>query len=188
MSIEESQLKSDLTKSMESAITAFKKELSKVRTGRATVSMLDVVQVSYYGAMTPLQQVATVSCPDSRSFLITPWESSTLKDIEAAIVKSNLGMSPQNDGKAIRLKVPELTEERRLELIKQVKKMAEDSRVSIRMSRQDANHHLKKSLKSKEISEDQQKSFLEIVQKITDDYVKKVDEICGEKEVDLKKI
>ena len=132
--------------------------------------------------------MASISCPDARSFLISPWENSTLKEIEAALVKSNLGMSPQNDGKVIRLRVPELTEERRLDLIKQVRKMAEDRRVSLRMIRRDANENVKEELKKKEISEDQKKADIELVQEITDEYIKKVDEICEKKEEELKTI
>ncbi len=184
MSIDENSIR----KSMNECVDGFSSELKKVRTGRVHVAMLDSVQVSYYGNMTPLNQVASISCPDARSFLISPWESSTLKDIEAAIVKSNLGMSPQNDGKFIRLKVPELTEQRRLDLIKQIKKMAEDRRVSLRMIRRDTNEKIKEKFKDKEIGEDQKKTDIDLVQKIIDDYIKKVDTICEKKEADLKTI
>ena len=126
---------------MKKAIDALVEDLKKVRTGRATVAMLDPVMVNYYGTPTPLNQVASISTPDARSFLITPWEASVLKEIEQGIVKASLGLAPQNDGKAIRLKVPELTEERRKDLVKNVKKLAEDARVSVRMARRSAASH-----------------------------------------------
>src|SRR5437868_5306148 len=157
-------------------------ELKKIRTGKAQVSMLDGVKVNYYGSLSPLSQVASVSCPDAKSFLIAPWETSILKDIESAIIKSNLGMAPMNDGKVIRLKVPDLTEERRKDLAKQVKKVAEDSRVAIRMIRRDANEAVKKALKDKAISEDESKKSETDIQKMTDDFIKKVDQIADEKE------
>ena len=121
--------------SMEKALTALINELKKVRTGRAQVSMLDGIKVNYYGQPTPLNQVAAVSTPDAKSFLISPWDASVLKEIEASIVKSDVGMTPQNDGKVIRLKVPELTEQRRKDLVKHIKKIVEDARVAVRMSR-----------------------------------------------------
>ena len=119
--------------------------------------MLDAVKVDYYGTQSPLNQVAALSCPDAKSFLIAPWDSSLLKEIEAAIVRSNIGMSPQNDGKNIRLRLPELTEERRKELVKNIRKIVESARVGLRMVRRDANDLLKKLLKDKEISEDEPK-------------------------------
>src|ERR1700722_20705176 len=134
---------------MEKALAALQGELKKVRTGRAQITMLDGVRVNYYGTPTPLNQVAALSTPDARSFLISPWETSILKEIESAIVKSDLGMSPMNDGKVIRLKVPELTEDRRKDLVKNIKKFCEDARVAVRMARRDANDHLKKQLKKK---------------------------------------
>ncbi len=167
---------------MEKSLQALINELKKIRTGRAQVSMLDNIKVNYYGNLSPLSQVAAISCPDARSFLIAPWESSILKEIEQALIKSDLGMSPMNDGKVIRLKVPELTEERRKDLVKQTKKIVEEARVSVRMARRDANEESKKALKDKVISEDEaKKSELEI-QKLTDDYIKKVDTVSEEKE------
>lgn len=171
--------------SMDKAVSSLVDELKKVRTGRANVSMLDSVKVNYYGSLTALNQVASVSCPDSRTFVISPWESSILKDIEAAIVKSNLGMAPQNDGKIIRLKVPELTEERRKDLVKSIKKTVEDARVSVRMARRDANEKVKKAQKNKEIGEDQEKVLLDKIQVTTDEFIKKIDQISDEKEKDL---
>ncbi|MEC9281799.1 MAG: ribosome recycling factor [Bdellovibrionota bacterium] len=170
---------------MKSAIESLKGELQKIRTGKAHASMLDSVKVNYYGSLSPLNQVASISTPDARSFLLAPWEASVLKDIEAAIVKSDLGLAPINDGKVIRLKLPEVTEERRKDLVKQAKKTVEDSRISIRMKRKDANDEIKELLKNKEISEDDSKRFTEEIQKLTDDYIKKVDDIGTAKEKDI---
>jgi len=173
------------TENMEKAVISLVDEFKKVRTGRAQVSMLDVIKVKYYGNPTPLNQVAAISCPDAKSFLIQPWEASALKEIEAAIVKSDLGMSPQNDGKVIRLRLPDLTEERRKELVKTIKKIVEDARVAVRMARRNANEALKKAGKDKEISEDEQKHMEGEIQKITDNYIKKVDTIAEGKEKEL---
>lgn len=167
---------------MEKTLKALQEELKKVRTGRAQVSMLDNVKVNYYGTLSPLSQVASISTPDPKSFMIAPWEASILKEIEQAIIKSDLGLAPMNDGKVIRLKVPDLTEERRKELAKQVKKIAEDSRVAVRMARRDANEEVKKALKDKAISEDENKKLETEIQKMTDDYIKKVDQVADEKE------
>src|SRR4051812_13097678 len=162
------QIKTDCENNMKKAIDSLKKELGKVRTGKAQTSMLDSIRVSYYGNLTPLNQVAALSVPDGKSFLIAPWEVGSLKEIEAAIVKSDLGMTPINDGKVIRLKVPELTEQRRKDLVKNIKKICEDARVAVRMVRRDANDDLKKQLKDKTISEDENKRFQEEVQKLTE--------------------
>ena len=170
---------------MEKALQGLIGELKKVRTGRAQVSMLDGIKVNYYGTTTPLNQGAALSTPDARSFLISPWEVSILKEIESSIVKSDLGMSPMNDGKVIRLKVPELTEERRKDLVKNIKKICEDARVAVRLVRRDANDELKKSLKDKVISEDDNKRQQDEVQKITDDYIKKIDQLAADKEKEL---
>jgi ribosome recycling factor len=140
---------------MEKALAALQNELKKIRTGRAQVSMLDNIKVNYYGNLSPLNQVAAISCPDAKSFLIAPWEASILKEIEMALIKSDIGMTPMNDGKVIRLKVPDLTEERRKELVKQTKKIVEEARVAVRMARRDANEEVKKALKDKAISEDE---------------------------------
>jgi ribosome recycling factor len=167
---------------MTKAITALGEEFKKVRTGRAQVSMLDSIRVNYYGNLSPLSQVASISTPDAKSFVIAPWEASILKEIEQAIVKSDIGMAPINDGKIIRLRVPDLTEDRRKDLAKQVNKIAEDSRVAIRMARRDANEALKKASKDKAISEDENKKAETDIQKLTDDSIKKVDQITKEKE------
>jgi len=170
---------------MEKALSSLKGDLQKVRTGRAQVSMLDGIKVNYYGTPTPLNQVSAISTPDARSFLISPWEASILKEIESSLVKSDLGMTPQNDGKVIRLKVPELTEDRRKELVKGVKKICEEARIAVRQVRREANDELKQSLKDKTISEDEQKRQTDEVQKVTDEYVKKIDQLAEEKEKEL---
>ena len=144
--------------------------------------MLDSVRVNYYGQQAPLNQVASVSTPDAKTFLIAPWESSILKEIEQSLVKSDIGMAPINDGKVIRLKVPDLTEERRKDLAKQVKKIVEEARVAVRLVRRDANEEVKKAFKDKVISEDESKKGEADVQKITDDFIKKIDQIADEKE------
>ena len=167
---------------MDKTLVALSEELKKVRTGRAQVSMLDGVRVNYYGSPTPLSQVAAISCPDAKSFLIAPWEASILKDIEQAIVKSDIGMAPMNDGKVIRLKVPDVTEERRKDLAKQVKKIAEESRVAVRLHRRDSNDEVKKLLKDKAVSEDEAKKAEADIQKVTDDFIKKIDQVADEKE------
>lgn len=157
--------KTNAKSKMEKTIVSLTEELKKVRTGKAQVSMLDAVKVNYYGQLAPLNQVASVSTPDAKTFLIAPWETSILKEIEMGIVKSDIGMAPINDGKVIRLKVPDLTEERRKELAKQVKKIAEDARVAVRLARRDANEEVKKLLKDKAVSEDEAKKLRLIFKK-----------------------
>ncbi len=176
------QAKSNAKVKMEKVIISLTEELKKVRTGKAQVSMLDSVRVNYYGQQAPLNQVASVSTPDAKTFLIAPWESSILKEIEQSLVKSDIGMAPINDGKVIRLKVPDLTEERRKDLAKQVKKIVEEARVSVRLVRRDANEEVKKAFKDKVVSEDESKKGEADIQKITDDFIKKVDQIAEEKE------
>lgn len=175
-------IKTNAQAKMDKTINALVEELKKVRTGRAQVSMLDGIRVNYYGTPSPLSQVASISTPDAKSFLIAPWEAAILKEIEQAIVKSDIGMAPMNDGKVIRLKVPDLTEERRKDLAKQVKKIAEEARVAIRMTRRDSNDEVKKLQKDKLVSEDEGKKAEADVQKVTDDFIKKVDQIADEKE------
>lgn len=175
-------VKSSAKTKMEKVILALGEELKKVRTGKAQVSMLDSVRVNYYGQQAPLNQVASVSTPDAKTFLIAPWENSILKEIEQSLVKSDIGMAPINDGKVIRLRVPDLTEERRKDLAKQVKKIVEESRVAVRLVRRDANEEVKKAFKDKAISEDESKKGEADVQKITDDFIKKIDLIAEEKE------
>lgn len=183
--MEFSSLKQETEDKMKLAVQSLGEDFKKVRTGRAQVSMLDGVKVDYYGNLTPLNQVASISCPDARSFLVTPWETSVLKSIETSMVKSDIGMAPINDGKVIRLKLPELTEERRKELVKKTKKMVEDARVAVRMARRDANDLLKLSLKNKEISEDESKTNQDVIQKMTDKYIADLDKVALEKEKDI---
>jgi ribosome recycling factor len=176
------QTKTTTKANMEKAVLALTEELKKVRTGKAQVSMLDNIRVNYYGQLSPLSQVASVSTPDAKTFLIAPWENSILKEIEMSIVKSDIGMAPINDGKVIRLKVPDLTEERRKDLAKQVKKITEDARVAVRLVRRDGNEEVKKALKDKLVSEDEAKKGEADIQKLTDDCIKKIDQIADEKE------
>lgn len=176
------QIKTNAKAKMDKVVLSLTEELKKVRTGKAQVSMLDSIRVNYYGQQAPLNQVAAVSTPDAKTFLIAPWENSILKEIEQSIVKSDIGMAPINDGKVIRLKVPDLTEERRKDLAKQVKKITEDARVATRLVRRDANEEVKKLFKDKKISEDESKKGEADVQKITDDFIKKIDQIADEKE------
>lgn len=178
-------LKTQTENKMKEGLTALSNEFKKIRTGRAQVSMLDSVRVDYYGNPTPLNQVASVTCPDARSFLITPWEASVLKAIENAIVKSDVGMAPINDGKAVRLKLPDLTEDRRKALVKESKKAVEDAKVALRMARKDANDLLKTGLKDKVLSEDQNKQYMEEIQKLTDKYTADVDKMSADKEKEI---
>jgi len=183
--INANDLKKKTEDKMKAAIAALQNEFKKIRTGRAQITMLDNVRVDYYGNPTPLNQVASVTLPDARSFLITPWEASVLKAIENAIVKSDVGMAPINDGKAIRLRLPDLTEDRRKELVKQSKKAVEDCKVAVRMARRDANEDLKNALKDKGISEDQNKQYMDEVQKLTDKFTADVDKMAGDKEKEI---
>ena len=178
-------VKTEAKNNMEKALAALSNELKKVRTGRAQISMLDTIRVNYYGTPTPLAQVSAVSTPDAKTFMIAPWEAQMLKEIEQAIVKSDVGMSPINDGKVIRLKLPDLTEQRRKELVKACHKHVEDSKVAIRMARRDANEALKKAQKDKVVSEDENKRAQEEVQKLTDSYIEKSDKLSAEKEKEI---
>lgn len=178
----------DMTEKMEKSMEAFRNDLSKIRTGRASISLLDGVKVDSYGAMMPLNQVATLTIPESRMIVIQPWDPQILPGIEKAILKSNLGMTPANDGKIIRISIPQLTEDRRKELVKQVKKTCEDFRVNIRNSRRDAIDHLKKMKKDKEISEDDLFKYQDEAQKETDRFIKMVDEALVDKEKEVMEV
>lgn len=160
---------------MEKTLDNLESEYSNIRAGRANPNILNKIKVEYYGTLTPLQQVGNVSVPEARTILITPWENSLLKEIEKAILCSDLGLTPNNDGKSIILNFPELTEERRKELVKDIKKKGENAKVAIRNVRRDANDYFKKQLKASEISEDELKDYEDQVQKVTDKYVEKVD-------------
>jgi ribosome recycling factor len=175
----------DTAARMERSIEAFRKELGKVRTGRASFSLLDGVKVDYYGTPTPLQQVGTLSVPESRLITVTPWDAKMIGPIEKAIQGSGLGLNPSNDGKMVRIPIPPLTEERRRELAKVVRKMGEDARVAVRNVRREAIEKLKDREKKKEISEDVVKRGQERIQKETDAHVKKIDEILKSKEQEI---
>ncbi len=170
---------------MERSIEAFRKELGKVRTGRASFSLLDGVKVDYYGTPTPLQQVGTLSVPEPRLITITPWDTKMIGPIEKAIQAAGLGLNPSSDGKVVRIPIPPLTEERRRELAKLVRKMAEDARVAVRNVRREAIEKLKEMEKRKEVSEDDVKRGQEKIQKETDAFIKKVDEILKAKEQEI---
>ncbi len=171
--------------SMGKSIEALNRELKRIRTGRASLSILDAIKVDYYGTLTPLNQMATLAVPESRLITIQPWDVSVIKDIEKALLKSDLGLTPANDGKLIRISIPPLTEERRKELVKLVHKMGEDYKVSVRNARRDANELIKSLKKDGEISEDDAFKSQEEVQKITDEHIKRIDECCQEKEKEI---
>lgn len=173
---------------MESALRAFKHELSRLRTGRASLSILDGVMVDYYGTPTPISQVASLSVPDAGSITIAPWEPKVLGDIERAIHKANIGLTPNNDGKAIRLHIPQLTEERRKELVRKGHETAENSRNVLRQIRRDGNDAFKKKEKAKEISEDQMHDGMEQVQKLTDRMIEKIADIIQAKEKEIMEV
>ena len=173
---------------MKKTCEALTTQLSTIRAGRANASVLDKNEVDYYGVPTPVQQVATIATPDPRSLLIQPWDASLLKPLEKAILASDLGINPQNDGRMIRLVFPPLTEERRKDLIKQTKKYVEESKVAIRNIRRDAIDKFKKQQKASEITEDDYKIAEKDIQKLTDDYIKELDGICAKKEKELTEI
>lgn len=175
----------NLKSEMEKSIEALEKEFNRVRTGRASVSLLDGVRVDYYGTPTPLNQLATILIPDPRSIVIQPWDASVLKEIEKAIQKADLGLTPGSDGKIIRVAIPPLTEERRKELVKVVKKMAENAKIAVRNHRRAANEALKALKNDKKISEDDFFKSQEEVQKVTDDYIKKCDDSAKRKEDEI---
>ena len=179
---------SELERKMDKAIDVLKSEFQKVRTGRANPAILDNIQVDYYGTPTPLNQVGNISVPDPQLIVITPWEKKILGDVEKAIQKSNLGLTPQNDGNIIRLPIPPLTEERRKDLVKQIKKLGENAKIPIRNVRREGNENLKKMEKNKEISQDEQKQSMAKIQTITDDHIKIVDELMDAKEKELMEV
>jgi len=173
---------------MEKSIHSLKKDISTLRTGRANINMLDTIKVDVYGQKMPIEQLATVSVPEARLISIQVWDKSNISTIEGAIQKSELGINPQIDGQIIRLRIPDLTEERRKELIKILKNMGEKGKVAIRNIRREANEELKKKLKDKIISEDQNKNFEKTIQKITDTSVENIEKILNEKEKEISQI
>jgi ribosome recycling factor len=172
---------------MQSAIQHFESVLSKIRAGKATPNMLDGLMVEYYGTMSPLNQVSSVTTPDAHTIMIKPWEKTLIPEIEKAIINSDLGFNPQNDGEQVIINVPALTEERRVEIVKQVKHEGENAKISIRNTRHDAMHQLK-ALKEEHVSEDDIKHGEDLVQKLTDDYVGKVDNHVSHKEEEIMKV
>jgi ribosome recycling factor len=170
---------------MEAVVEDFKRKLGNVRTGRATVGLLDTVVVDYYGTPTPLNQMASVAVPEPQLLTVQPWDISQVNAVEKAIIAANLGMTPSNDGKIIRLPIPALNEERRKQLAKQIHEIAEEHRVAVRNIRHAANDSLKKMLKDKIVSEDDERSGLDEVQKLTNVYVGKIDELAKHKEQDI---
>ncbi len=175
----------DVKKRMEKSIAALKSELATIRTGRANAAILDHVRVEYYGSEVPVNQVGNISVPEPRMLVITPWEKSVLKDIEKAILASDLGLTPTNDGEVIRIVLPELTEERRKELVKLARQAGEKAKVSIRNIRRDANDEVKRQVKEEGLSEDESKRMQERIQKITDDFIAEVDRIIEHKEEEI---
>lgn len=182
------ELKKNATDRMNGAIESLKKDFGSIRTGRASLSLLDGLSVEYYGTPTPISQVATLGIPESRQITIQPWDPKLIPDIEKAILKSDLGLNPNNDGKTIRIVIPQLTEERRKQLVKVVKKRSEEGRVAIRNIRRDINDELKRIEKEKHYSEDDVKRFHDEIQKITDSFVAKVDNVLQHKEKEIMEV
>lgn len=170
---------------MEKSIEALRKDLSRIRTGRASLTLLDGVRVNYYGVPTPLSQVASLSVPESRTISIQPWDPKTIGEIEKAIQKSDLGLTPLSDGKIVRINIPPLTEERRKELVKVVKRMEEECKVAMRNIRRDANEQLKTAKKDKNLSEDDQFKYQEEIQKLMDKSIEKAEEVVKAKEKEI---
>jgi ribosome recycling factor len=170
---------------MTKAIQAYTRELASIRAGRASASLLDRIQVDYYGAPTPVNQLAGISVPEARLLVIQPYDKTILGEIEKAILKSDLGLNPSNDGSIIRLAIPQLTEERRKELAKVVKKEAEEAKIAVRNIRRDGNEDLKKLEKNGEITEDDLRGYSDDIQKMTDEHIAKIDQITKEKEKEL---
>lgn len=175
----------EIESKMEKRMNGFASELKTIRAGRANASILDKVAIEYYGTMTPIAQLGSISSPDPKQLLIQPWDASALKSIEKAIIASDIGITPQNDGKVIRLSFPPLTEERRKELCKTVKKYSEEAKVQIRNARRDAMEKFKTQKKNKEITEDDLKEIEKDVQKLTDKYIKEIEDISAEKEKEI---
>lgn len=179
------QVLEGVKKDMEHTLDALRKELAKVRTGRASTALIEGVLIEYYGNRTPLNQLAALSAPEPRLLLVQPYDRSILASIEKAIYQSDLGLTPVNDGKVIRVPIPELTEERRKEFVRHIRKVAEDYRVSLRNHRRDANERIKKMQKDKQMPEDEARATQERVQKVTDEYIEKLDKVLKTKEDEL---
>jgi ribosome recycling factor len=188
MSVTPDSIQHETVDRMQKSLEALKREFTTVRTGRASAAILDQVRVDYYGTLMPVNQVASIGVPDAHTLEIKPWDASLLTVIEKEILKANLGLTPMNDGKVVRLKFPSLTEERRHELVKQVHKMAEDLRVELRNHRRKAMETLKVLKKDKALGEDEEKSFETRVQKVTDEYIGKIDHLSKTKEQELMEV
>jgi ribosome recycling factor len=173
---------------MKKVVDVYRKDLATLRAGRATPALLDKLSVDYYGSMTPINQMANISAPEPRLLIIQPWDKKSISDIEKAIMKSDLGMTPVNDGNVIRLSVPHLTTERRNELVKVIRKKAEETRVIVRNMRRDANDFVKKVEKDSEISEDDAKKAQGDIQKLTDKYIKEIDDVTAGKEKEVMEV
>jgi ribosome recycling factor len=184
----EQELKRKTNDRMNRTIEVLKRDFAAIRTGRASLALLDGITVSYYDIPTPLQQLASLSIPESRQIAIQPWDPKIIGDIEKSILKSDLGLTPMNDGKIIRINIPSLTEERRKQLVKTVRKKAEEAKVAIRNIRRDTNEELKKSEKEKHLSEDIVKKLFEEIQKITDSFIAKVDDVLASKEKEIMEV
>jgi len=182
------QILANTKEKMEKAVASLTRELASVRAGRASANLLDKISVDYYGAPTPVNQLASISVPEARLLVIQPYDKTVLGDIEKAILKSDLGLTPSNDGSLIRLSIPALTEERRKELVKLVKKYAEEAKVAVRNIRRDGNDDLKKLEKNGDITEDELRGNTEEVQKLTDDYIVKVDQVAKDKEKEIMEV
>lgn len=173
---------------MQKALESLERDLKRLRTGRASVSLVDGIKVEYYGTPTPLNQLATLTVPEPRTIMIQPWDTTVIGDVEKAILKSELGLTPMNDGKIIRINIPPLTEERRRDLVKVIKKMAEETKVAVRNIRRDSNEMAKDLKKEKEISEDEQFRAQDEIQKITDEFIANVDTVYNNKEKEVLEI
>ncbi len=178
----------DATRRMDKSVESTQTELNTIRTGRASTALLDRVQVDYYGTQTPLKQLATINAPEPRLLTVQPFDPGSVRQIERAIMESDLGLTPSNDGKVIRLPIPQLTEERRKELVKVVRQMAEESRVAVRNVRRDVLHHLQDLVKKGEVGDDEEHRAEERVQKLTDEHVKKIDELLKHKEAEIMEV
>ncbi|MDQ6983051.1 MAG: ribosome recycling factor [Mariprofundus sp.] len=178
-------MSSDMENRMQKSIAALKSELATIRTGRANAALLDHVTVPYYGSEVPVSQVGSISVPEPRMLMIAPWEKAILGDLEKAILKSDLGLNPASDGEVIRIMLPELTEDRRRDLVKQIKAVGEKAKVSIRNIRRDANDAVKKKVKDDGMSEDESKRLQDGIQKVTDRFVSEIDQIIEHKEKDI---
>lgn len=184
----ERELRKKTDERMKGSVDNLRKEFGSIRTGRASLALFNGINVDYYGSATPLNQVATLNIPESRQITIQPWDPKLIQDIEKAILKSDLGLTPINDGKIIRINIPTLTEERRKDLVKLVRKKGEDAKVAVRNIRRDSNEALKKLEKDKAISEDELKKSLDEVQQLTDSYIKKVDEAVEHKKTEIMEV